>query len=322
MARLEEAHLGRVSLPLDVAGAVAIPEPSSDVPATFSPTSSLDSAIGDSPRPAGNSGKYIAYGGPGFSLACFDAVTGNAERIPVPLPLSCAQLADCITFTQSRVLCAAVVGETQVWVGTETGSLHVFELSRHLRFSSHSVTTMDGSLLCIASQLPNTGSLVTSTEEEVGLQSALRDLRIDILLGTSNGAVAIISGEAEPSGGLREPGSALRKPRKVLYLSDREGEEARNVNCIAATQNAKGDEVFWCSYGKMIVVLSRDGWQELGRVDGSVGLSKSQSSLSEEIAQLVASEHGMWSALSLSSSVTLWDTELLTQKLTIACWYV
>jgi hypothetical protein len=331
MARLESAHLGSVTVSMNVNGAVAVPEPSSDPPSTFSPTSSLDSAIGDSPRPAGSSGKYLTYGGPGFSVAGFDAVTGSVDRIPVPLPLSYAELAECVAFPQSTVLCVSVVGETQVWVGTEAGSLHVFELGRNLRFASHSVTTLDGSLLCIASRHPN-GADSSAAGEDTGLQLALRSLRIDVLLGSSNGAVAIISGEAGPSGGLKNPNTALRKPRKVVDLGEREergteereGEGGRRVNCIIAVQTAEAGEVFWCTYGRAIVVIQREGWEETDRFDGAVGHSSEQISAPKdsEVVRLLPSEHGVWSALSHSSTITLWDTEQLAPKLTITCWYV
>ena len=321
MARLESAHLGSVTVSMNVKGAVAVPEPSTDPPSTFSPTSSLDSAIGDSPRPAGSSGKYLTYGGPGFSVASFNAQTGSVDRIPIPLPLSYAELAECVAFPQSTVLCVSVVGETQVWVGTEAGSLHVFELGRNLRFSSHSVTTLDGSLLCIASRHPNVAS---SISEDAGLQMALRSLRIDVLLGSSNGAVAIISGEAMPSGGLKEPSTALRKPRKVLDLGEKEerGREAgRRVNCIASIQTTEA-EVFWCSYGRSIVVIQREGWEETYRFDGGIiGHSSDQVPQDLEIVKLLPSENGVWSALSHSSAITLWDTEQLAPKLTITCWY-
>ena len=329
MSRLESAHLGSVPVSMNVNGAVAVPELSSDPLSTFSPTSSLDSAIGDSPRPAGSSSKYLAYGGPGFSIASFDAVTGSVDRIPVPLPLSYAELAECVAFPQSTVLCVSVVGETQVWVGTEAGSLHVFELGRNLRFSSHSVTTLDGSLLCIASRQPNGD--VSSPGDDTRLQMALQNQKINVLLGSSNGAVAIVSGEAVPSGGLKDPGTVLRKPRKVLHLGEREErgreeeeeEGERRVNCIVAAQTPESGEVFWCSYGRMIVVIERDGWEETDRFDGSRGHypDSTPPPKDSEITQLLSSEQGTWSALSHSSTITLWDTEQLTPKLTIACWY-
>ena len=330
MARLEPAHLGSIDVPMDLKGAVAIPEPSSDAQ-PLSPTDSVDSAIGNSPRLVGHSGKYLSYGGPGFSVASFDAVTGAVDRIPVPLPLSCAEMAEFVAFPQSPVLCMSVVGETQVWAGTRTGSLHIFELEPNLRFSSHAITLLDSPVLCIASRDSSTAGACSPGDSGPDLHSALRSLHIDVLLGSSNGAVTVISGQATPNGGLKDPSNSLRKPRKVLSIGsievreeeEEEGEEAeRNVNCIVAVHMTDGQEVFWCSYGRMVVIFSKDRWEEIGRLDGSLGHPKAQHAAlkDSEIVQLVPSEHGVWSALSNSPTISLWDTVTLAPKLTIACW--
>lgn len=328
MARLEPAHLGSIDIPMHLNGAVAIPEPSSD-PLPLSPTDSVDSAIGQSPRLVGHSGKYLSYGGPGFSVASFDAVTGTLDRIPVPLPLSCAEMAEFVAFSQSPVLCMSVVGETQVWAGTRAGSLHVFQLEPNLRFSSHAISLLDSPVLCIASRHSNSGVACSPCGTDgPGLHSTLRSLHIDVLLGSSNGAVTIISGQATPHGGLKDPSNGLRKPRKVLSLGniearkeEEEGEEEgeRNVNCIVAVHMTDGQEVFWCSYGRMVVIFNKDRWEEIGRLDAS---SKVQHTAlkDSEIVQLVASEHGVWSVLSNSPTIALWDTVTLAPKLSIACW--
>ena len=320
MARLEAAHWGSVDVGMGLNGAVAIPEPSADA-SPLSPTDSVDSAIGHSPRPLGSSGKYLTYGGPGFSVAGFDAVTGNVDRIPIPLPLACAEVTDCVAFTQSPVLCLQAVGDTQVWVGTKAGSLHVFELKPDLRFSSHAITVLDSSILCITSR--HAGSVRGG--EETSLQIALQSMRIDVLLGSSNGVVTIISGEANPNGGLRDPGNSLRKARKVLHLEEdgEQGDEGvGNVNCIVAVQTRGGGEVFWCSYGRKVVVFQRDGWDKIGRLDGSLGCPYDQlPALKEaEIIQLLPTEYGVWSGMSHSSTISLWDTDTLTPKLHITCW--
>lgn len=318
MARLEAAHWGSIDVGMDLNGTIAMPEPSSDT-TPLSPTDSVDSAIGHSPRPSCNSGKYLSYGGPGFSVAGFDAITGNVDRIPIPLPPASAEMTKLVAFPQSPVMCMAVVGETQVWVGTKAGSLHVFELSQDFRFTSHAITMLDSSILCITSQhssIPN-----TSSQEEVTLQSAIRSLWTDILLGLSEGVVMIISGAADQNGGLRNPSSTLRKARKVLHLG-REGEREGNVNCIAAVHMAGGGEAFWCSYGRMVVVFHKDGWNEFGRFDGSLGHHKPHRAVPKgsEIIQLVSSEHGVWSALTNSSTISLWDANILAPKLHITCW--
>ena len=321
MAKLEAAHLGSIHVHMALNGAVAVPELSTDA-SSLSPTESVDSALGDSPRPAGNSGKYLSYGGPGFSVASFDAVTGSVDRIPVPLPLSAAEVAEFVAFPQSPILCMTVVGEAQVWVGTEAGSLHVFELEANLRrFSSHAVTTLDGSVLCIASR----PSVAVVGSEMDGLQSLIH---IDVLLGLSNGAVSIITGETTPNGGLKNASSILRKPRKVIHLGrhvnvHEDEEEGGKVNCIAAVHLKVGGEVFWCSYGRMVVVVKKDdGWDEIGRLDGLSGHPKNlHATLKDsEIVQIVVSEHGIWTALSNSTTLSLWDTDTLEICLTITCW--
>lgn len=319
MARLEAAHWVSIDIGMDLNGTVAIPEPSSD---TFplSPTDSVDSAIGHSPRPSCNSGKYLSYGGPGFSVASFDAITGNVDRIPVPLPLSTAEIVESVAFSQSPVMCMAVVGETQVWAGTQAGSLHVFELNQDLRFTSHTITMLDSPILCIASQQ---STIPNSSSEEVTLRSAIRSLRMDILIGLSNGVVTIISGEANQNGGLGTPNCSLRKPRKVLHLGgEEEREREGKVNCIAAVHMVGGVEAFWCSYGRMVVVFCKDSWKEIGRLDGSQGhLSHQRASPEDsEIIQLVSSEHGVWSAVTNSSTISLWDADTLKPKLLITCW--
>lgn len=321
MARLEAAHWGSIDIGMDLNGTVAIPEPLSD---TFplSPTDSVDSAIGQSPRPSCNSGKYLSYGGPGFSVAAFDAITGNVDRIPIPLPLSSAEMAESVAFSQSPVMCMAVVGETQVWVGTQAGSLHVLELNQDLRFTSHTITMLDSPIQCIASQQ---STIPNSSSEAVTLHSAVRSLRIDILIGLSNGVVTVISGEAYQNGGLKNPNCSLRKARKVLHLGREEGREEEkggNVNCIAAVSMAGGVEAFWCSYGRMVVVFQKDSWKEIGRLDGSQDHTTHQRPSPEdsEIVQLVSSEHGVWSALTNLSTISLWDADTLTPKLHITCW--
>ena len=314
MARLEPANWTSLDVGMALNGAIPMPEDASPL----SPTDSLDSAIGHSPRPPGNSGKYLTYGGPGFSVGRLDAVKGSADRIPVPFPRlpSCAETADYVAFTQSPVQCAAAVGENQVWVGTEAGSLHVFELNRDCQFSSHAFTTLDSSVLCI---LPRYTSLTDSLSE--ASVSLSRSSRMDVLIGSSSGVVTIVTGETNPRGGLRDPSTGLRRARKVLHLESETEEEGKGVNCIAAVSLA-GRETFWCGYGKKIVVLGRGNWEENHRLDGTLVSSNEQLVIPDkaEVVKLLSSEQGVWSSLSFSSAVSLWDTDTLKPKLHINCW--
>lgn len=317
MARLEPAHWTSLDVGMALNGAVAMPEGALDS-SPLSPTDSVDSAIGHSPRPPGNSGKYLTYGGPGFSVGSLDAVKGSADRIPVPFPRlpSCAETADYVAFTRSPVQCAATVGENQVWVGTEAGSLHVFELNGDCQFSSHAFTTLDSCVLCI---LPRYASLTDSLSE--ASLSPSRSSRIDVLIGSSSGVVTIISGETNPRGGLRDPSTGLRRARKVLHLESKAEKEGGSVNCIAAVSSA-GRETFWCGYGKKIVVLRRGDWEEMNRLDGTLISSNKQLVVPDkaEVVKLLSSEQGVWSSLSFSPTVSLWDTATCKPKLHINCW--
>lgn len=318
MARLEPARWTSLDVGMALNGAIAMPEGSLDS-SPLSPTDSVDSAIGHSPRPPGNSAKYLTYGGPGFSVGSLDAVKGSADRIPVPFPRlpSRAETADYVAFTRSPVQCAAAVGDNQVWVGTEAGSLHVFELSRDGQFSSHAFTTLDSSVLCI---LPRYASLNDSLSE-ASLLSLARSSRIDVLIGSSSGVVTIITGDTNQRGGLKDPGTGLRRARKVLHLESETEKEGGSVNCIAAVSLA-GRETFWCGYRKKIVILQRGDWDEIDRLDGTLVRSNEQLAVPDkaEVVKLLGSEQGVWSALSFSSTISLWDTDTRKPKLHINCW--
>ena len=329
-------------------GAVALP----DDTGPFSPTRSVDSALGLSPRPVGHSCRYLTYGGSGFSLGTLDAATGSVDRIPVPLPRlpTYAEATDYVAFAQSPVVSAAVLGESQVWVGTEAGSLHVFELKQEpqLQLSTHAFTSLDGSVLFI---FPSYSGLAESQTEA----SFISGRRLDIVMGSSSGIVTVISGEMNPKRELRDPSSALQRARKVVYLEDKmeeeeeeeeedvvvegieerdgEGREVipgemkenkgkeeegkRSVNCITAV-SMSGEDTVWCGYGKKIVILRRSNWMEVCRWDGCPRGERIRRDKAQ-VVKLVSSEQGVWSALSYSSSVTLWDADSLQQKLHITC---
>ena len=330
-------------------GAIALP----DDAGPFSPTRSVDSALGFSPRPAGHSCRYLTYGGSGFSLGTLDAATGSVDRIPVPLPRlpTYAEAADYVAFTQSPVVSAAVLGESQLWVGTEAGSLHVFELKQEpqLQLSTHAFTSLDSSVLFI---FPSYTILAESQTQA----SFVSGRRLDIVMGSSSGIVTIITGEMNSKGGLQDPSTALQRARKVVDLEDKmeeeeeeeedvvvEGIEERDgegrevvpgevkeenkgkeeegresVKCITAVSTS-GEDTVWCGYGKKIVILRRSNWMEVCRWDGCPRGERDRWDMAQ-VVKLVSSEQGVWSALSYSSSVTLWDPDSLQRKLHITCW--
>ena len=320
MTKLESVNWGAQTVHMKVRGFLSVPEtalkakPQDSLPSpvgleplSSSPTESPDSAFASRPSSLmlWSSHKYLIHGGPGFSIGILDSITGNVDRVPVPMPsLSNTENPSCDCFSFSEVSCMAVAGESQVWVGTESGSLHVFDLTSELRLSTHQYTNLTDPILCIATR---------QTAERTDLQ----DSRTEVLLGSPCGTVTIISREVDESGGLRNP---LKGLRKFIQLGNGE-EEGCSVDCIVHV-NCSGTETYWCSCGKDIVILNRSTWKEMGRIDGTSSEQTQPYCDGSHITHLVNSECGVWSCCSHSSTLLLWDTNKVGQKpkLQVTCW--
>ena len=357
MARLENVSWNSqaVCVSMKIRGAISVPEaiesPSMEVVSSvpvlsiqnMSSTDSLDSSfmsrpsssVSDinaatpshqldrfdmcSPRHVRLSHKYLAYGGPSFSIAAIDSMTGSSDRIPIPMPnptnMESVAYDD---FSQAEVVSMAVVGTSQVWAATESGSLHIFDIAMdlrskqpELRFVKHVYTNLNDSALCIVSQQLSIRSPAGESPE----RSLGNAPRVEVLLGSPHGNITIISGESDERGGLK---NALKCPRKVVQLSNFE-EEGSPVNCITQVR-CSGVETYWCGCGSGIVVLRQSDWKELTRLDGTHGRPSRPDRKLAQIMQLLASECGVWSYTSYSSTISLWDTKDFVPKLHITCW--
>ena len=338
MSRFEKICWETSTIQMKVNGSINIPELSSpispsfapdcepitsqptqaddDLAGPFSPTLSIDSGRSTSdvlsPSP-----KYLLHGGPGFSLGLLDSTSGTTKHIPVPFPSLSPSLSriNFEDFSFSEVLSGAFAGDAQVWVGTGSGTLHVFDLTHEPRLSSHAFTKFSDPVSCIATRQPS----VVDESLPVINGSAVRGVKTktEVLVGTSNGNLTILTGEANERGGLRNP---LKCPRKVIQLG---GFEEGGNFCIKSITMVvcSGMETYWCACGASIVVVRRSDWREMVRLDGCAGLPLLSDELSREIhiSQLLATEFGVWSATSHSSTVLLWDTINFSTKMKITC---
>ena len=286
-----------------------------DCGGAFSPTPSIDSGRSTScvlsPSP-----KYLIHGGPGFSLALLDSTAGTTQHLPVPVPTPPSRdIAITDNFSLSEVLCASFAGDAQIWVGTETGSLHVFDLTPELRLCSHAYTKFPDSISCIVARQP---SLMDESLPVINGSLVRRPRsKTEVLIGSSNGNLTIIAGEGNERGGLKNP---FKCPRKVIQLGDFEKGGSFCVNNIALVSCSSGD-TYWCGCGTSIVVLQHSDWRQVRRLDGCAGLPTMSEELLEtvHISQLMVTEVGVWSSISHSSTVVLWDSETFDVKLEITC---
>lgn len=328
MSRIEKVSLKCESLSMRVRGSLSIPEalPSSpsvsrsteEVPGeTFSPTDSVDSgrSTGTALWP---SNKYFVYGGPGFSIGILDSTNGCLERLPVPVPtLSFLEAADASNFSLSEVTCLTLAGESQIWAGTEAGSLHVFDLSMQYgapRLMNHGYSKLPEAVSCLrAEQLsPAPGRAMSLLSRE---RRSL--VRTEVLVGSANNTLTVISGEADERGGLRNVAGC---PRKVIHLQyGNEGVNCDGVHSIALVSPAAGhqEECYWCACGPSIVILRRSNWKILKVLDQLDVLPSAGES--GYVSHLEPTEYGVWCTVNLSPTVTLWDTKDCSPKLKISC---
>lgn len=332
MSRIERVPLKCEALSMKIRGSINIPEvavpPSTEVPLTpsleelpsepppFSPTSE------DSGRWTGTalwpSTKYFVYGSPGFSIGILDSTTGSLEQLPVPVPtLSFLEAADASNFSLSEVTTLSLAGECQVWAGTETGSLHVFDLTPGPRLSNHGYSKLPDPVLCL-----RTEPLVPGRDATLSSKERLPLMRTEVLVGSSNNTLTVISGEADERGGLR---NVARCPRKVLQLGRSfEGDESKNngVRCIALVSSLAGalEECYWCGCGPSIVILRRSNWKVLKVLDKFDGLASVDTSGDAMcVSQLEATEFGVWCSVLQSPTMLLWDAKDFTLKMKISC---
>lgn len=321
MSRIEKVSLKCESLSMQIRGSLNIPEatPSLPPPSTeeeaFSPTDFMDSG-----RSTGTflypSNKYFVYGGPGFSIGILDSTNGSLERLPIPVPtLSFLEAADASNFSLSEVTCLTMAGESQVWAGTEAGSLHVFDLSTQLgapRLLNHGY-----------SKLPEAVSYLRAEQLSPGRAMSLlsRDrrslVRTEVLVGSANNTLTVISGEGDETGGLR---NVARCPRKIIHLRyGKEESSCDGVHTIALAGLVTGlsEERYWCGCGPSIVILRRSNWKILKMLEQSDGLPLE--GLSGYVSHLEPTEYGVWCSVNPSPTVTLWDAKDFSLKLKIPC---
>ena len=285
------------------------------LPEPFSPTFSEDSGrwTGTSLWP---SSKYLIHGGPGFSIGILDSTTGTLERLPVPVPtLSFLEAADASNFSLSEITCLTLAGESQVWAGTETGSLHVFDLEPGPRLSNHGYSKLPDPVSFLRAEQLAPGKAISSISSGGDRRSAMR---AEVLVGSSNNTLTIISGEADERGGLR---NVARCPRKVIQLGRQEIEGmSHGVNCLAMVTTLLGsnmEDFYWCGCGPTIVILRRSNWTVLKWLDHTN--TEGMPSHTQCVTYLEASDYGVWCAVSQSPAMMLWDITNHTLKLKISC---
>lgn len=311
MSRLEKTAWQSEPVPIDILGSVNLPDFCGPHLADFlqeddqiSPTLSVDSGHSTStdlwPSP-----RYLLHGGPGFSIALFDSSVGSVHQLPIPVPMTPSLEPNHDHFSLSKVTSLALVGESQVWAGTENGSLHVLDLTPEMRFSGHSYTNLLDPVSCI---FCCSGSVPSKTDKS----------KAEIIVGCLNGNLTIIKGEMNERRGLK---NALRCPRKLVQLGGVENSGNIYISCVTMVTCA-GVDMCWCGCGVYIIILQCSDWKEVMRLDVCEQVSSPPEHLAPtvHVSHLLATEGGVWTTMAHSSNLTLWDKDKLTPRIRINCW--
>lgn len=248
-------------------------------------------------------GRLLALGGPNFSIALLAPETGEVERIPIPMMKEGVATMNPMGFVTSSITCAHVVGDCQVWVGTEVGTLHVFDfcpLSHTL--SNHQFVDMKEKALCITSRPVKR----SSGREEV-----------EAVVGFPHGYLVAFTGPPNASGGLENLLTAQRQVVRLIPPNSKHASSLSPVTSLLCTSPRRNCDTYWCLCGEKLIVLDAATWQQVKEM--TVTQPHSASSF-QQTSVLVDSEVGVWCAVSSSPCVTLWNKLTYTMEAEVATW--
>ena len=298
-----------------------------------SPITSLDQSLSldvmdlSSPRPnlPFCSQRILTSSGPGFSLGLINCETGTMDRLLVPVPSQIldSPSMDLMSFTLSEILSMCMMGDSQLWVGTDHGTLHCFEISHdrnqsNYKLKQHTFIAINEPIISITTR-PTEYSLPhheLSPTSSTPLSTQTGHPNSEVLLGVPYGYIVILKGEVDQRGRLKDP--LEKMSRRIIRLTNSPVDCA--VNCIVHSVHNK-EEAYWCVCGGSIIVLKSSNWKQMAHIDirrgQPVGLTEGSS---QEVIQLLSTEIGIWSALSMSSTVTLWNKADYTPMIQLTYW--
>ena len=199
--------------------------------------------------------------------------------------------------------------------GTNNGTVHCFELTPELRLKNHAFITINEPILCISSR-----SIQSVFPPIIHPSSSLpsTSLTTEVLIGVPYGYIIVLAGESDSKGRLKQPINKLSS-RRIVRFTNSPVDCA--VKCIAHVRTDNNEEYYWCGCGGSIVVISSSDWKKVRQFNARVG--SRHASIKEpfqDIQQLLVTEVGVWSCVSDSSTVCLWDKTSYSLKLHLSYW--
>ena len=259
----------------------------------------------DCPPPNSESfhSKLLALGGPNFTIALLSPESGEVERIPIPMMKSRDATMNPMGFATSSITCAHVVGDCQVWVGTDLGTLHLLDfcpLSNCL--ANHQLVDMKEKALCISSRLVK--------------QSNGRE-EVEAVIGFPHGYLVVFTGPPNASGGLENLLTAQRQVVRLIVPNSKQASSLSPVTSLLFLSPTLNSDTYWCLCGEKLIILDASTWQQVKEMTVT---QPHPATSAQQTSVLIDSEVGVWCAVSSSPCVTLWDKLTYTLEAEVATW--
>lgn len=247
--------------------------------------------------------KLLALGGPNFSIALLAPESGELERIPIPITKSRVATMNPVGFVTSSITCAHVVGDFQIWIGTDLGTLHLLDfcpLSRTL--ANHQFVDMKEKALCISSR---TARRSDGREE------------VQAVVGFPHGYLVAFTGPPNASGGLENLLTAQRQVVRLIPPNSKQASSLSPVTSVLYMSPRQCSDTYWCLCGEKLIVLDAASWRQVKEMTVT---QQHMACCSWQTSVLIDSEVGVWCALSSSPCVTLWNKLNYTMEAQVATW--
>lgn len=189
------------------------------------------------------------------------------------------------------------------------------ELKPELRLRNHSFISINESILCICSR-PLKYIFPSISQPNSSIQSSMTT---EILVGVPFGYMIVLAGEADSKGHLKKSVDKLSS-RRIIRFTNSPVDCA--VKCIAHVFSDKDGECYWCGCGGNIFVVRSCDWKKLQQIDTRIDKPIGIDELQVEVTHLQVTDAGVWSYLSKSSSISLWDKTNFSLKLHLNYWLV
>ncbi|KAI6647236.1 hypothetical protein LOD99_12233 [Oopsacas minuta] len=230
----------------------------------------------------------------GIGLCNITANSPHVEQFAIPLPKTHLKQFELIT--DARITACCLLGESQIWLGTDTGSLHILSLlPEDMIVLSHRTVQLVGPITAICTK-PVKPSVNKGDESLVRF----------VYVALESGCLLEFSGAAGPTGGI----NPLERANKYIYLVKPMSDI--KIRCLAYQQQT---DYIWVGLTTQMKIIKPS---DTGYKDHKSLRIDTQLPHNSYVSSIIQSDAGVWTSFAHAPFVILWDSESLLRKTSIS----